>query len=50
LFSFFSIRAAHEAQVIPPITSSAPRVAASVAPAGLAPVTALTRASLLPIR
>jgi hypothetical protein len=43
LFSFFSILAAQDAQVIPPIASSVPRTG----PAGLPLVTALTGASLL---
>ena len=44
LFSFFSILAAHEAQVIPPIASSALRIA----PARLWLVTVAIRASSLP--
>ena len=44
LFSFFSILAAHEAQVIPPIASSALRIA----PARLWLLTVVIRASSLP--
>ena len=43
--SFFSTRAAHEAQVIPPIASSTARTAPPGAAAGLTPVTMLIRAS-----
>jgi hypothetical protein len=43
LFSFFSILAAHEAQVILPIASSALRVVASGAPTGVSPATVLIR-------
>jgi metal-dependent hydrolase (beta-lactamase superfamily II) len=43
--SFFSTRAAHEAQVIPPIASSTARTAPPRAAAGPAPVTVLIRAS-----
>jgi hypothetical protein len=43
LFSFFSILAAHEAQVIPPTASSALRVMAAGASAGLSPATVLIR-------
>ena len=47
LLSFFSTLAAHEAQVIPPIARSTARAAPPGAPAGLAPVTVLIRASSL---
>ena len=50
LLSFFSTRAAHEAQVIPPMVSSTARTAPPGAAAGLAPVTTLIRASPLPSR
>ena len=46
--SFFSIRAAHDAQVIPPIASSTARTAPPGAAAGLAPAITLIRASPLP--
>ncbi len=49
LLSFFSTRAAHEAQVIPPIASSPARTAPPGA-AGLTPATMLIRASPLPSR
>ena len=48
LLSFFSIRAAHDAHVIPPIASSAARTAPPGAAAGFSPVTVPTLASLLP--
>ena len=48
LLSFFSTRAAHEAHVIPPIASSARPAEPPGIPAGISPMTALTRITPFP--